>query len=195
MNPDRAARLQAVESLPADSKQVLQDRAREISNLNRAPIVDHSIDDGFHRVESPNGFTTAKQRGDSLQITDTQTSLEGQGKGEGTARIQKLADYANDNGLRFVSDTKVSQDAAGVWNRLAQKGYKVVKNPNATLEGNDWVSDDTRRIFSIQKAASQATRKSGNVLTLGDVKSYATKNGMSSDQALHFLGKAGYMIQ
>lgn len=55
-------------------------------------------------------------------------------------------DWAKNNGMpRLVSDSRVSTDAARVYESLANKGYDVRKNPLAELNkrGTHWVFPDT----------------------------------------------------
>ncbi|MGH7745188.1 MAG: hypothetical protein ACREQ5_10370 [Candidatus Dormibacteria bacterium] len=189
-------------NLTADQKLALQQGARDISNFGQVPVT-HNIDQAEHLVESPNGYTNAVERGGDLQITDTQTTAEAQGKGEAIARNIQLADYARDNGLNFVSDVRVSKSAAGVWNKMPQHGFNVEKNPTATLQGNDWVTGDTRPIFRVVQPGqpeqpaywSTAATISGGTISLDQTKSWALENGIDVDEAAKFLQMSGYKIQ
>lgn len=116
-----------------------------------ADTLQHSVDaDGVHTVRSPNGFTTAKQRGDTLQVLDTQTTEGTQGKGEGTARIGKLADVAAAHALTLTSDTKVSDAAAKVYDRLEKQGYQVTRHPGESDGEGNQVSTAGRPLFEVR---------------------------------------------
>lgn len=72
-----------------------------------------------------------------------------QGNGEGTARLARMADEAADRGLTLASDTKVSQAAAKVYDRLEQQGYPVTRNlAEPDGEGN-LVATAGRPVFEV----------------------------------------------
>lgn len=106
----------------------------------------------MHSVISENGHTIAYQRGDQLQISDTRTAEDAQGKGEGMARMYKLLEVAKERGLTLTSDTKVSGAAQKQYARLEREGYEVVRNPaEADPEGNDnLIATAGRPIFEVK---------------------------------------------
>lgn len=114
------------------------------------PAVVHTTDERQHTVTSQNGSTTAFVRPHGLQITDTQTAKAAQGTGEGTARIAKMADAAQELGLPLISDTKVSPEAAKVYAKLKAAGYDVTENTHSVDEDGDLKSDTTRPVFEVR---------------------------------------------
>lgn len=119
------------------------------SKLDTTTHIEHSVEGREHTINSPNGFTKAMKRGDSLQVIETETDAAAQGKGEGLLRIKKLFQVGKELGVSTVtSDAKVSKSGAGVWEKLKKQGVDVVKNTESHLEGDDWVSDNGRPIYS-----------------------------------------------
>lgn len=111
----------------------------------------HEIDqDGTHFVNSENGATSAIQRGDTLQILGTQTSADAQGKGEATARMERMVQEAEDRGLTLTSDSKVSYAAAKVYDRLEDRGYEVTRNPAEPDGEGNLQSTAGRPVFEVR---------------------------------------------
>lgn len=99
--------------------------------------------EGTHVVKSDNGETHAIEQADgNLKVTRSDTAPEAQGRGEGTGRLETLAHAATAKGKAVVSDVSVSPQEAKVYEALGRRGWKVTKNPEAT------VSPDTGNIVS-----------------------------------------------
>ena len=99
---------------------------------SKLPATEHSYDPESrqHTVTSANGETHAQQRGNDIQITDTRTEPAAAGKGEGVARVARLADEAHAQGGLLQSDTQISKDGQKVYPALAHLGYDVRKSPD-----------------------------------------------------------------
>lgn len=73
-----------------------------------------------------------------------------------TAMYEAAIREARNLGLEFTSDSSVTSDAARIYDALAKRGYEVVKNPNARLEGRieidypRWVTDDGAPVYTVK---------------------------------------------
>jgi hypothetical protein len=99
---------------------------------------------------SPNGQTIARKRGDALQISASLTKQTAQGAGEGTQRLIDAYNFARANGLRLVSDTKVSNAAAKMYDRLEKQGFEITRNPHEPDGKGNILSTSGRPIFEVQ---------------------------------------------
>lgn len=72
-----------------------------------------------------------------------------QGKGEGAARLVRMADEAADRGLTLASDTKVSAAAAKVYDRLEKQGYPITRNPAEPDGEGNLVATAGRPVFEV----------------------------------------------
>jgi len=138
-----------------------------IKKIEKEPPVPTSYTtdgEGAHTVKSQNGVTEAVEQGDgNIKVTRSDTAPEAQGKGEGTGRLELLAHSATSKGKALVSDISVSPQQAAAYDKLARRGWKVTKNPNATLnpETGNWVSDSPKN--PVYKVEAPST--SGGSLT------------------------------
>jgi hypothetical protein len=98
---------------------------------------------------SPNGQTIVRRRGDALQVSASLTKEAAQGAGEGTQRMIDAFNYARNNGLRLVSDTKVSDAAAKIYDRLEKAGYQITRNPVEADGKGNLVSTAGRPAFEV----------------------------------------------
>jgi hypothetical protein len=131
--------------------------------LNK-PGIEHTVEDGVHKVTSPNGETTGFDQGKDIRLTGTRTHGEAQGGGEGTLRMQKLADAAHERGGNLLSDQVVSPEQMKTYGALSRMGYDVQKHPGAVPSESRpgaWLADEAnhpvmtvgpRRIGSIPQA-------------------------------------------
>ncbi len=73
------------------------------------------------------------------------------GRGIGTEMYQRLMDEAHKLGYKVHSDNNVSADAQKIYEALAQRGYRVERNPDATLNraGELWVKDSYAPVFTV----------------------------------------------
>jgi hypothetical protein len=119
---------------------------------SKLPVTEHSFDpeSRTHTVTSENGVTHAQQRGNDIQVTDTQTAPEAAGKGEAVARMARLADEAHAQGGALQSDTSVSKDGQKVYPALAHLGYDIKPNPDVDLRNDGkLLSNDGRPVYSV----------------------------------------------
>lgn len=142
-NGDTKAPLAA--AVPVEEKQ-----KPELKGLDTHYSVDEVDGGRQHVVTSANGETLARKRGETLQVTATTTSPTMRGLGEGTARMKRLIEEADAQGLSVSSDTSVSPGAAKVYDRLEKEGYQVTRNAYGLNEAGHLVSVDTRPIFEVR---------------------------------------------
>jgi hypothetical protein len=93
---------------------------------------------GEHVVETPNdGRTVAVDHpnGHDLIVRSTETGRADRGAGNGTARLERLAQVAHDRGGVLRSDNRVSEQASRVYDRLRERGYDVRTNPHTVDPG------------------------------------------------------------
>lgn len=124
--------------------------------------VAHEAQEGnLHVVLSENGHTTAYKRGEQLQVADSRTAEGAQQRGEGMARMHKLLDIAQQHGLTLTSDTKVSLLAAKQYERLAQEGYEVTRNPaEPDPEGNpNLIATAGRPVFEVRPSQAMTVEE------------------------------------
>lgn len=107
----------------------------------------HAADEtGVHTVQSANGETIAQENGKYLQVKRTDTAAAAEGQGEGTARMERLAQEADSLGLQLASDVSVSPDQQRVYNSLKKRGYTIVRNPaEVSPTTKNLVSKDSRK--------------------------------------------------
>ena len=104
---------------------------------------------------SPNGQTIVRKRGNQLQVSASLTKQSAQGAGEGTQRMVDAFNFAQANGLRLVSDTKVSNAAAKVYDRLEQMGYDITRNPVEPDGKGNIISTAGRPAFEVSGAPDE----------------------------------------
>ncbi len=112
-------------------------RFADASQAVRPEDVQHSVAaDGTHIAETPGGKTTAVERPDGdLQVKSSETSRGVRNAGEGTARVERLAQEAHARGGKLDSDTRVSGPAQRVYEQLRQRGYQIEERPNKVDPG------------------------------------------------------------
>jgi hypothetical protein len=140
---------------------------------SKYPVLSHQYDpdSGEHVVKSPFGETHAQDHGNDIRVLRTDTRPEGEGRGEGTARMAQLADVAHARGgnlLSGINGDSVSPGQKGVIRNLARdRGYKVERNPNATMNettGNEISDDFNKPVYTIKPrpAVAADTRPLGS---------------------------------
>ena len=107
------------------------------------------MEGGGFKFRSPNGQTIARKRGDQLQVSASLTKQTAQGAGEGTQRMIDAHNFAQANGLNLVSDTKVSEAAAKVYDRLENMGYEITRNPSESDGKGNLLSTSGRPVFEV----------------------------------------------
>ena len=157
----------------------------------------------FISVEGPNGkeggHVQAPQRGDALQVSDSFLGKGLRGKGFAVKAYETVISKAKEKGLRFVSDTVVSDDAHRVYDALKKRGYDVRKNPTAELdpETGNWRSTDTRPVFEVTPKQDDALRYSraewfkGSKVADAEGKPLRVYHGTSRDFADFSKSKQG----
>jgi hypothetical protein len=186
LNPERVKRLQEMERLTADQKQTFQDRAREISNLrndygNPRTLENNASGESSASVEAINRNRMEQAAGQTRYLVDPDGNMI---QIKGVDSVDAIAPKGH-----IIIQKGVGADPYTILDRggLPQAHAKGLLN--RALSGIN--STETQ-----PTAAGRTSSVSGErILTLQDVKSYAKQNGMTSDQALHFLGMSGYRIQ
>jgi hypothetical protein len=144
--------------------------ASEVIDQPKTPISYSTDGEGAHIVKSPNGETHAvEQANGDLKVWRSDTNkLDAQGnpaegKGENTARLATLAHIATGKGGNLTSDVSVTPGVVKSYEKLANKGWTVEKNPNAeTTEGGRLVSDSPKNpVFTVKAPATEATPGAG----------------------------------
>jgi hypothetical protein len=106
-----------------------------LSDNEEAPAVRLSGSAKGVSAYSPGGVTSAIRRGDDLHVKASETAPGARGQGEGTARLEQLAQAAHKNGGKLISDNEVSAPEQKTYQRLAANGYDVKTNPHTTDPG------------------------------------------------------------
>jgi hypothetical protein len=140
----------------------------------KGPPVQHMYDkeSGEHIVRSANGESIGKDAGKDIieQRSDTYHSPSVHNRGEGTNRSEKLAEMAHARGGVLRSDTSVSPGMGRVYEKLGERGFKVEKNPNATInpDTGNTISDDPRNpVYTVgpkPKSEPQRTTPLGQII-------------------------------
>ena len=85
-------------------------------------------DVGQITVSSEYGEVKAYTKGDAVVVTGSFVEEGRRGQGIGTDLYQALANLAFERGQVLISDRSVTDQAAGAWRALAQRGYTVLEN-------------------------------------------------------------------
>jgi GNAT superfamily N-acetyltransferase len=85
-------------------------------------------DVGQITVSSAYGEVKAYTKGDAVVVTGSFVEEGRRGQGIGTDLYQALANLAFERGQVLISDRSVTDQAAGAWRALAQRGYPVLEN-------------------------------------------------------------------
>lgn len=149
--------------------------ADAISNQPKVPTSYSSDGEGYHVATSPNGETHAVETatGD-LKVTRSDTNEAARGQGEGTARLDSLAQVATSKGKNLVSDISVSPAESAAYEKLGRQGWQVTKNPNAEIDpatGNT-ISDSPKNPVYTVKAPS--TTGTGEAVAQGGAEKQLT---------------------
>ena len=133
-------------------------RVKIKADLETPEIISMKVDDSE--------VGTASISGDTLQIVNIDLPSNMRGQGIGTAVYKALIKYAEDNGLKVVSDTRVSESAAGVWKNLSDEGFNIKRNDATLVDevdgfGNDrvWKSDSDKPIFEVLPVLADQAKK------------------------------------
>lgn len=96
--------------------------------------VEHEADDTHHTFKSPNGETHVQENGNgNFKVVRSDTAPAAAGNGENTARLAAAADHAHDRGVLLISDSSVSPAVVRGYEKLGERGYKVVRDPRAAV--------------------------------------------------------------
>ena len=88
--------------------------------------------------------------GETLQVVNAAVEPALQGKGVGRQLYDRLIAIADERGLRFTSDTSVSEKAAALWHRLERDGHEIIdrtKTGEAELIDGQWQTSGGRPVF------------------------------------------------
>jgi predicted GNAT family acetyltransferase len=111
-------------------------------------------------VDDTNILQAAIRGGDTLQILSIEVPKHLRKQGIGGAAYKAAIKYAEDNGLRFVSDTEVSALAQRRYAGLKDEGFNVEENKNFTVddEGTRF-STDSRPLYEIKRLVDDAAEQ------------------------------------
>jgi predicted GNAT family acetyltransferase len=103
----------------------------------------------------------ATRGGDTIQVTNVAINEGARGQGLGVQAYENLLAQAAQRGMRVVSDTQVSADAARVYAALERRGHKVTRN--AVEEADDvapgtLASTDGKPVFEVEPKAPEAPK-------------------------------------
>jgi hypothetical protein len=149
------------------SVQVLPD------NNEEAPAVRLSGSAKGVSAYSPGGVTSAIRRGDDLHVKASETAPGARGQGEGTARLEQLAQAAHKNGGKLISDNEVSAPEQKTYQRLAANGYDVKTNPHTTDPGTGVKksASELKGVYEVgPKPATAPSGQRGSVQLFNDNK-------------------------
>lgn len=136
-NVNEAARDKAVAQRLVDRTGKQRGSVQVIPEKNEnIPGVEYAADGRSHVATTSNGETRTRLDGSgNLRVISTHTEPEARGSGEGTARLERLAQEAHKLGGKLVSDAEVSAPEQNVYKALAYRGYDVKMNPHTTDPG------------------------------------------------------------
>lgn len=106
------------------------------SKTSKARVKHTPVGNGYHQFETRagSGLLTAHEADGALRVRTSSVAGESKGKGIGRRLYDEAIDFAKSKGLGLSSDGHVTQDAQHVWASLVKGGYKVKRNPKATVE-------------------------------------------------------------
>lgn len=104
---------------------------------------------GIVTVTTPNGRTRARVTDKYIKVLDTETSEAARRTGEGAARMKRLMQKAEQEGKTLTSDTQVSKKQQGFYERLAERGFDIIRNDAHKFSDGTLISDDSRPVFEI----------------------------------------------
>jgi GNAT superfamily N-acetyltransferase len=116
--------------------------------------VTHFVNGNIHTVSVQGGGSmTAEampERG-MLWVKSANVPADQRGSGLGVAMAQRLASEAYAMGLQLVSDNRVSDNAARVYESLARRGYSVKRNPARLDRGTGELisASELRPVFEV----------------------------------------------
>jgi predicted GNAT family acetyltransferase len=116
-------------------------------------------------VESAHGQTQATEDNQgNLHVRWTMTNDLSRGRGEGTARMERVLQIARERGVKVFSDSAVSKLQQGVYKRLEEHGYKVKQHKDAVVnpDAGGLVTNDPRKpVFTIDQRERPARPTTG----------------------------------
>lgn len=102
----------------------------------RASDVNHTEENGEHTASTPGGMTMADRHPNgNIRVLSSETQPGMRGQGEGTARLERLAQEAHKSGGKLESSHEVSEPEQRVYKSLADRGYDVKTNVHTTDRG------------------------------------------------------------
>lgn len=149
----------SLDELTADLWKAAGKSRESLNQPQSSSGISHESDEtGAHTVTSPNGQSLAQESGKYLIEKRTDTAEKAQGKGEGTARLERLAQEAKKRNLILASDVSVSPAAEAVWRSLGKKGYKIKMNPaeRSKTTGNLVSKEYGKPVFEVESSPGSA---------------------------------------
>jgi GNAT superfamily N-acetyltransferase len=161
-------------------------RATDSSGGNKSDAWTERV--SVERVDSPDGLDMVSIRldgqefgfgvirgGDTIHITSVELPKPKRGKGVGTAGYKAVIRYAEEHGLKVVSDTQTSPSAAAVWKKLEDEGFNIETNKTSELEDaldgeQVWMSGDSRPNFEVKPQLVDQVRKIPESLKLDEAE-------------------------
>lgn len=125
----------------ASTAEAVADKPKIPTSYSNEGLGEHVIssENGETRFVEQNNGNLKAWRSDTKALDDNGQPL--QGKGEGTARLEAGAHLATSKGGALESDHSVSLAEGRAYEKLADRGWTVKKNPNATANEHSWISD------------------------------------------------------
>lgn len=111
----------------------------------------------FDPAHPANGDITTIDRGKTRQILLSFVPEEFKGQGRGIAMYEALANQTLAEGKTLSSDTKVSTEAARMYDALERRGFKVTRNEHETDEEGNLISTAGRPVFEVSKQKPKET--------------------------------------
>lgn len=119
------------------------------TKVDKPKIAFRKGEGGERIVESDVGKITMYEHGNAFQIVDSIVDEASRGKGHGVALMEEAIRRAGGKPLK--SDTKVSSDAARLYDALERRGYEVIRNEfEKDADGNLVSTNSLRPVFEVR---------------------------------------------
>lgn len=150
------ARFAEADELDIDGNSVLITARRETDRVGDAGDVVLGPDEAG-KIE------LMERGGESLQVINSAVEAEQRGTGMGRRLYDRAIALADERGLKFTSDTSVSESAAKLWQRLARDGHEIIdrtKTGEAELVDGQWQTRNGQPVFErVKGPTSEAAEK------------------------------------
>ena len=102
----------------------------------------------FYREDGRGAIQAEEMEGGFLRIG--LAGVETAGEGLGMPLYLRVMQYADERGLRVVSDESVSADAQKVYAALARRGFEVEEKPSTRMEDGRLQSNDNTHVYEVR---------------------------------------------